>query len=59
MNNPFKTQKELEVAVREYEGLRESGKFNMFALGFFWDKEELLYVMHLYKTGEAQKILKN
>lgn len=56
--NPFLSARDVELAVLEYEEIRKEGRVNMFALGAFWDKKELFYVMHLYNTGEAQKIIK-
>lgn len=59
MKNPFYTKKAKIQAVLSYEKLRKSGEVNMFmarpSLGF--TKEQMLYVMGLYDSGEAQKII--
>ncbi len=57
MENPFANNEDFENTVVEYETIRREGKVNMWSLGMFWDRAELLYVMDAYKNGTAQEII--
>ena len=57
MKNPFKNKKDFENAVIKWEEIRREGRMNMWGMGSFWDKKEILYVMEAYENGEAQKII--
>ena len=51
---PFEDQTDLIETIELYESPRTERNINMFEPAFFIPKRELVHIMKMYETGEAQ-----